>query len=767
MARPPDLAAPSACVYAAVLLVSLGVIVLEICAVQVFAVLFYYHFVFAVVSFSLLGLGLGAILAIRRSDDDALVFALVGAAVSQVSGMPLIFLTPLLDLLPALVAVAVLLAVPFLFAGWFLAGVFSRWPRKAGALYGADLLGAAAGCLLSIGLMNAVGPLQAILIGAFGAAGGAMFWRRVRASLRALAAASFALVSALLIGSFLRPWGEIHKIPLAPKQGVVTTMVNNLLVNPTRWKILASRWDSYTRTDVVAGEDPDVRWVYTNGETPTTMARAGGRRTQPEFLRGLLGFLPFQAFPIEPQHRVLCIAAGGGLDVLITSEAGARDITAVDINRALPGLLEEFRDYHGDVYARTGAELIVAEGRHYLKKQTKPFDVIYMALSQTSTAAGRGLSLVESYIHTVEATEDMLRSLTPNGRLIMVFDQEMYAVRSYFTVLEALARVFAAEANAGAHVAVISKPAREFGIYYNHLLLVHRAPLSAEQTARLGAAAQRHNFRVRVLPQRPPDPPFDRTPVTIANYLGGLWNLRPVGDDSPFYLDVTFGLPEPLRWLLVCSTLASLLLAMWTRRSAAGGNDALRAAFLPSLVVLLGAGFMIAENVVIQRFILLLGYPTLTLAVVICGILAGGAAGSLWAQRLADTGQMTRIPRVALLALPMLILFNYLAPPLTQALLPWPLIARILLVLAGVGALGFALGLFFPTALRLAGEGNGARPVAQLWAINGVSSVLGGALTLSLAKLMNFTFTLNVALAFYAIAVFLLWRLTRSVPRQE
>ena len=78
--------------------------------------------------------------------------------------------------------------------------------------------------------------------------------------------------------------------------------------------------------------------------------------------------------------------SGGGLDVQLGHLAGIRDIVAVDVNRALPALLAQSREYHGGVYERAGAILRVAEGRQFLRQQRAPFDVIYLALTQTASA---------------------------------------------------------------------------------------------------------------------------------------------------------------------------------------------------------------------------------------------------------------------------------------------------------------------------------------------------------------------------------------------
>ncbi len=80
---------------------------------------------------------------------------------------------------PGLLAVILiaypLLAAPYVCIGGAIALALRTWPGLAGRVYGADLLGAGAGCLLAVPVMDAVGPPLAVSVAALAALAGGGF----------------------------------------------------------------------------------------------------------------------------------------------------------------------------------------------------------------------------------------------------------------------------------------------------------------------------------------------------------------------------------------------------------------------------------------------------------------------------------------------------------------------------------------------------------------------------------------------------------------
>src|SRR3989449_11228356 len=82
----------------------------------------------------------------------------------------------------------------------------------------------------------------------------------------------------------------------------------------------------------------------------------------------------------------------------------------------------------------------------------------------------------------------------------------------------------------------------------------------------------------------------------------------------------------------------------------------------------LGAGFMLLEVAVLQRFVLLLGHPVYSLTVTLFSLLLGTGLGAAWSRRFPDTG-LRRTGAIALAVIAVLgcLIIVVLTPPLAVA----------------------------------------------------------------------------------------------------
>ena len=171
----------------------------------------------------------------------------------------------------------------------------------------------------------------------------------------------------------------------------------------------------------------------------------------------------------------------------------------------------------------------------------------------------------------------------------------------------------------------------------------------------------------------------------------------------------------------------------------------------------LGLAFMVIEISMIQRFSLLLGYPTLSLSVSLFTLLLSTAVGarfSGWIQG----DQRRRLPITV--AAMWIVTFVYLgiSDAVTEQVLAWPQPARIALVFVMLFPVGVMLGMFLPTGIdraRLVAGESGAdegRLVAWCWAVNGFFSVIGSTTTTMLSMSFGFDRTIVIGLVLYAIA---------------
>jgi hypothetical protein len=170
----------------------------------------------------------------------------------------------------------------------------------------------------------------------------------------------------------------------------------------------------------------------------------------------------------------------------------------------------------------------------------------------------------------------------------------------------------------------------------------------------------------------------------------------------------------------------------------------------------LGIGFMLVEIPLIQKLVLPLGYPTLALTVILFSILLGGGAGALYSQRFEGAALREHALKCALTVTILAIVISLLLGPLSNILLPLPLVMRCAIVAILLLPLGFALGTPFPSGMRLFAAGDN---VPLVWALNGTASVVGSILSAIAAKMFGFGVVLTIgALIYLGVAAMLVVR---------
>src|SRR5947199_4318108 len=75
----------------------------------------------------------------------------------------------------------------------------------------------------------------------------------------------------------------------------------------------------------------------------------------------------------------------------------------------------------GNIYNRSDVEAIESEGRSFISRTDRKFDVIFLGFVDTwASVASGGLSLSENYLYTTQALEDYYDHLTVSGVLTIM-----------------------------------------------------------------------------------------------------------------------------------------------------------------------------------------------------------------------------------------------------------------------------------------------------------------------------------------------------------
>ena len=164
---------------------------------------------------------------------------------------------------------------------------------------------------------------------------------------------------------------------------------------------------------------------------------------------------------------------------------------------------------------------------------------------------------------------------------------------------------------------------------------------------------------------------------------------------------------------------------------------------------------MLIEIPLMQKLILPLGYPTLSLTVLLFSILLGGGAGA-WLSQKQNDAKLARYTTFCALGVAVFSgVLIILLPSLSDALLNLPIVARCVAVGAILFPLGVLLGTPFPGGMRLfSGAFAGRAPL--LWGLNGVASVVGSVGAALLGKLFGFSAVLWIGVAVYVFAALIL-----------
>lgn len=781
-----------------VVLVSFSLLALEISLTRLLSVVLSYHYVFAVVSLASLGLGIGGFFIHHFSrpfencpGNRAGRLALFAALVSLSIATSVLFVlqvaraegVPGLTLLYPLV-----LVLPFAFGGALMAEVFRFYPALSATVYAADMTGAALGSVGVVFALEALGAVGAALLAAVSASAAATLFaarmapRSIPNTILSVASATVAIL--LTAGNVA---GYLPEIPIGNNP---EKEIHDALHGPQRGTVVATRWSSFGRTDLVRfAQSPDYMDIYLDGTAGTPMYAFTGDVQSPGSAVAALktdfpGYFPLLFLEDNARNHALIIGPGGGRDILLAKMSGFQHITAVEVNRDLVQLVRDYSWYNGGIYTHLeGVDIVVEEGRHFLKRQTQKYDLIMLTLPVTNTSRSReGYTLTENFLLTTQSITDYLNALTDQGQLVVVTHDEV-------EVLRVLALALAALRERGLGTVEAMKRLYILGSFPFPVFVLKNSPFQSATAALMYQAMRRFGYS----PRSSYFPHIERS-LELNQMLLGLasgqldfsdvekmvakrgYDVRPVTDDSPFFYKLEAGLPRPVVnvfmlsviLLLIVATLPPLLEKRVYRSSPVQSGTAVQVGVGRAVLLfaLLGVGFMLVEIALTQKLMLFLGRPVLAVASLLFSLLLGAGAGSLWSGRVVPHRIARGIAIAAAMAAVTVLLYTLALPTLLDLFFGNGLLVRLLVVMTLVVPLGFIMGFPFPLGIRWLKETGTEHRIAWMWAVNGVSSVVGSASAVMVAIAAGFTDVLllsvgcylSVALSFASLVA------TRTVP---
>ncbi len=790
-------------VCAGVFLLCLGTLMYELILTRIFSVLMWYHFASMAISLALFGMGVAALTVQLRphwfqSADARFTAArgaiLFGASVALFFAVFVLFrwqphlgfkvlaffhqpfYQPFqqglpdrslpIGLLLALTCLYLITALPFFFAGISLTVLFSRFHTDFSRLYFYDLLGAGSGCLLIILLLKLFGGITSLLlIAAVGVAGAILLLPRDVAAIHRWVAVLL-LVVFLGVGCvhFLTGFAEIQFVRGRYEPNVLWSAWNSfsrVAVYPAEGQAKDQAW-GLSRT--YRGPVPDQLGMVVDDTGYTTMYR-WDRQTGLEFFRkNVIGL----AYQLKQQPTSLVIGPGGGKDVLTALASGAEMVTAVEVN---PLIVEAVNDHFGamtgELYRHPRVRAVVDEGRSFVRRDPGRYDIIQASavFGRMAPAAG-AFTLSENNLYTLEAFTDYWQHLQDDGILTIsrfIFERETLRLVSLGLALLQEQGV----ADPAAHIAVV----RERGLAN---FMLKRTPFTKDELEQLRDLMADLEFQEVYLPDRRDGTgafhDLIRANGSAEFYAGFPFDIRPVTDDRPFFYYMLkpadfiklFSFPEQgkfedravitLRNLLVVvglcvSAFLLLPLMLWRR----GGLKTPGSGWRVLYFACLGLGFMFIEIGLLRRFILFLGPPIYSLAVILCSLLVSSGIGALCSSRVPSERLHRWLPGVLLALVLLSVVYVFGLSGLLDPWLGLPVFARCLVAGLLLVPLGLLMGMPLPLGMRLFHKDNALIPWS--WGINSATSVLGAILAVVVAMNAGFTITLLIGTLLYLLAL--------------
>jgi spermidine synthase len=786
-------------------LLSATALAYEVLLTRLFSIIQWHHFAFMIISLALLGYGAsGTFLALSGGRLQAR-FPQAYLANVLLFGITTIGCFLLAQQIPFnpqevlwdrhqlgyLLAIYLLLALPFFFAANAIGLALLQHRQDISRLYAADLLGAGLGSVAIVLLLFMAFPMTGLrVLAAVGMAAAALAGWELRRS-RMLCGALLALaVLPLLLPAAWTP------LQLSPYKGLSQT----LQVKGSR--LVAERSSPLGLLSVVASpeiplrhapglsllasqEPPPQIGVFTDGDGMTVINRNDGDRQRFAFLDALTSALPYH---LRPLQRVLVLGAGGGSEVLQALYHGVPEVHAVELNPQMVQLVRrDYARFAGSLYTDPRVHVHVAEARGFVAGSTQRYDLIQVALLDSFNASAAGLyALNESYLYTVEALQEYVRHLQPDGYLAITRWLKIPprdSLKLFATAVTALARN--GRQQAVQRVVMIRS-------LQTSTLLIKNGAFGESEIAALQAFCAQRAFDMAYYPGMPAtaanrynqlrQPMFYQALQALAgprqaDFMAQYkFNITPASDDRPYFFNffkwstlpeiVTLaakgGMPF-LEWgylVLVATLLQALLISvllivlpLWLlRRPAAVGIAPVQRWSAYGYFLFLGLAFLFLEMAFIQKFLLFLHHPLYAIPIVLTAFLVFAGLGSAYSQRYCRQGRQVKLMRLAVLGIVLVgMVYLWLLDPVLQWLLAWPTPARAALSLVLIAPLAFCMGMPFPLGLSLLGQAS-PRLLPWAWGINGCASVLSAVLATLLAIHFGFAVVLVSALGLYALA---------------
>jgi len=545
--------------------------------------------------------------------------------------------------------------------------------------------------------------------------------------------------------------------------------------------IVKTEWNSFSRIDVVEGitgecdpgsldpyfnqpqcaEEKLVAKIFIDGGAGTNIVSWNGKLDDMTELSSWMQYMPFK---MKDDPKVLIIGSGGGRDVVAALVSGSTDITSVEINPIIFDTVNSYGSKAGNLYSHQYVNAYVDEGRSFVSRSNEKFDIIYIPFVDTwASVSSGGLGVSENFLYTLEGFQEYYDHLEDDGKIISVrwlIDSPRFVA----TFAELLKQNGFSQQDVEKHLVIVSADSIESDPSVT-MVIFSKSPFTNDEIRFLKESFDKNGYKSILIPGQviiKPYLKFFNEQIDAQEFYESFpTKVHPVTDDSPFFLSFEKPMPKILEQLVFIGIMISAIFLVgpyfWLRKDNPAQNE-LKTGKIALYFAALGMGFILIELSLLQKFILLLGNPTMTFAILLFTILVAGGIGSFTSSRLIknNTRNLTFIIGGVIA-----IGFLYVAALSTiiDSIISEEFVFKAIISVGLLFPIGFLMGMPLPTVMRLV-KSYSPIHVPWMWAINGAFSVLGAVLSVIIGIVYgaSYAMTLGVLIYFIALGIAFSWK---------
>ena len=769
--------------FSGIFLASLSGIILEIAITRIFSAASWYHFAFVAISIALIGLGSSGLLIhyrLKKIKENWAGDLTIASSIGIVVILPLILyvMHSLASQVVYLPLYMFLFAIPFFFVGIIISAAFSAFANVAGRLYAADLIGASLGAILVVFLLQMIGGEgTTLVVGLLSAICATIFSIVSKNNKKIIISIGFIVFASSLI--YINDVTQIFAIPTDP---TAQKDMPIFLRENTGSHIVKTEWNSFSRIDVVEGISGDcisdfvatdqnpsqcegeglVAKIFIDGGAGTNIISWDGDVNSLNELSSWMQYLPFSA---KENPKVLIIGSGGGRDVVASLVSGSQDVTTVEINPIIFNTVKSYGYKAGNLYEHPFVSAYVDEGRSFISRSNEKFDIIYIPFVDTwASVSSGGLGVSENFLYTIEGFQEYYEHLEEDGKIITVrwlIDSPRFVA----TFAELLQQNDFARTDLEKHLMIVSSDSVKKDPSVT-MTIFSKSAFTNDEIQHMYDSITKNGYKPIIVPGLvvlEPYPAYLNGEISNEEFYQLFsTKVHPVTDDSPFFLSFE----KPIPTIVVSLIYVSLIIAVafilgpliWLRKQHVEKTD-LKTWSIVLYFSSLGLGFILIELSLLQKFILFLGNPTTTFAVLLFTILIASGIGSQISTRLIQHN-IKNLLFIFAGVLVVGVAYVVLLPEIIYSVMTEEFEIKVMISVCILFPIGLLIGMPLPTVMRLL-MFHKPTHVPWMWAINGSFSVLGAVLSVALGILYgsSYAMILGIIIYFVALCVVFMWKI--------